>query len=81
MQNLLEVVQNLFVRKTKDAESFSMQNIFSFLVIFSLLSMYVSVDFNDQASVNAEEIHNEPFHRRLSPELETGASAVAEGVP
>ncbi|OGJ82179.1 hypothetical protein A3J91_05405 [Candidatus Peribacteria bacterium RIFOXYC2_FULL_58_10] len=81
MQNLLEIVQNLFVRKTKDAESFSMQDIFSFPIVLSLLSVYTSIDFNDQTSVDAEKISNEPFHGSLPPELETGTSAVAESAP
>jgi hypothetical protein len=79
LKHAIDVLQHFIVPESNDAIAFRLEECCPRGVAF--LGVLTSIDFNDQAGINASEVDNEWPDRNLTAEFVTAELTIAEPLP
>ena len=68
-QHTLAIFQNIIVPESHDVKAIQPQRSRSHLIVFHVIGMLAAVEFNDEPSFQANEIHDKTKHWKLAPKL------------
>lgn len=81
--NFFKGIYHVGVREAQDAKPTRFEQRLTLFIIAFLVDLIMNrtVDLNDQAAFDADEIHDEPFDRVLPPELRSTDAASSDALP
>ena len=77
MQDNVELIENVFVGEADHTIAKSREILGPSGVVVDLFCVLVTVDFDDEVSLDTDEIDDELTQRLLAPELVSGEAAAA----